>query len=71
MNTLQVQIACGDNVTMAVSREGELFAWGSAETHQLATGDEQDVAVPRRIPFPEVKGKDGKSANAFFFLTRF
>jgi len=65
------QIACGDNVTLAVTRdEGAVYVWGSAETKQCCVPDDDieldpmgDVALPRLVPFPspsDSKDKDSK-----------
>lgn len=46
-----VDIACGDNVTMALSKDGRLFAFGAGETNQIP-GHPEDVHTPVQIAMP-------------------
>ncbi|XP_061439030.1 probable E3 ubiquitin-protein ligase HERC3 isoform X3 [Rhineura floridana] len=45
-----IQIACGDHHSLALSKGGELFAWGQNEYGQLATGWKTDsIKEPRPV----------------------
>lgn len=45
-------VDCGDNVTLCLSVDGDVFAWGAGETHQLGSETEDDLTIPTRIKFP-------------------
>jgi len=59
---IQVEAACGDNVTMVLSADGRLFAFGAGETNQIP-GHSEDVHSPVQIRLPfesedsPIKGK--------------
>ncbi|KAJ7531965.1 hypothetical protein O6H91_14G067000 [Diphasiastrum complanatum] len=44
-----VQIACGGEHTMAISREGLLFTWGQGYWGQTGHGTQDDVLSPRQV----------------------
>lgn len=46
------EIACGETVSFAITKNGDLFAWGLGSSLQLGNGSEDDVLVPM-----QVKGK--------------
>lgn len=62
------EVACGDNVTMLLSNDGRLFAFGAGETNQIP-GHQEDVYTPLQIMIPfasedaPVKGKSIKSIS--------
>eukprot|EP00823_Brevimastigomonas_motovehiculus_P009869 TRINITY_DN9707_c0_g1_i1.p1 TRINITY_DN9707_c0_g1~~TRINITY_DN9707_c0_g1_i1.p1 ORF type:complete len:126 (-),score=17.11 TRINITY_DN9707_c0_g1_i1:21-398(-) len=45
------QVACGDNMTLALTRTGIVYGWGSADTKQLTSSYTDDVWVPVKLPF--------------------
>lgn len=49
--TVVSEVACGDNITLALTADGRLFAWGAGETHQIP-GRSDDVHTPVQIQFP-------------------
>ena len=53
------QIACGESHTMALSTDGELFAWGSGDGGRLGQGDVRSRIAPAQVSFFR-----GRSANA-------
>ena len=44
-----VHLACGGSHTLACTRDGRLFAWGSNSRGQLGMGDDHDRALPTRV----------------------
>jgi alpha-tubulin suppressor-like RCC1 family protein len=44
-----VQVAAGDNHSMAKTASGELYAWGEGDSGQLGHGGTEDLAVPRVV----------------------
>jgi alpha-tubulin suppressor-like RCC1 family protein len=58
-----VHAACGENVSFVVTRGGELWGWGGADSHQLPGVPESDIAYePVRIvldPGPKPAGLRG------------
>ena len=44
-----VQVAAGDNHSMALTATGELYSWGVGNKGQLGHGDKEDLAVPRVV----------------------
>ena len=48
-----VAIAAGDEHSIAITRDGELFAWGKGAA---ALGVADDVATPTRVPLPSALG---------------
>ena len=44
-----VQVAAGDNHSMALTVTGELYAWGKGGGGQLGHGDTEHLAVPRVV----------------------
>ena len=46
-------IAAGDEHSIAITRDGELFAWGKGAA---ALGVADDVATPTRVPLPSAQG---------------
>lgn len=47
-----IQIDCGDMVSFALTDDGCVFGWGSAETQQLCLQEAADQPAPRIIRFP-------------------
>ena len=45
-------VSAGSEHSVAVSRSGQLFAWGWAEHGQLGAGDDRDHGAPRAVPLP-------------------
>jgi alpha-tubulin suppressor-like RCC1 family protein len=43
------QVAAGERHSMALTRTGELYSWGTGNSGQLGHGDKEDVAVPRVV----------------------
>ncbi len=42
---VQASVSCGENVTVVLSRDGQLYGWGSGETHQLGNNEQNDCMV--------------------------
>ena len=53
------QVACGGNFTLALSEEGEVFAWGEGVTGALGTGLIQNEVAPRKIVLELLRSEDG------------
>ncbi|XP_053920301.1 probable E3 ubiquitin-protein ligase HERC4 isoform X3 [Cuculus canorus] len=51
-----VQIACGDQHAMALSRGGELFAWGHNTYGQLGVGCQTTILIPQPRLVKRLKG---------------
>jgi alpha-tubulin suppressor-like RCC1 family protein len=43
------QVAAGELHSMALTRTGELYSWGTGNSGQLGHGDKEDLAVPRVV----------------------
>uniref|UniRef100_H2S6M8 HECT domain-containing protein n=1 Tax=Takifugu rubripes TaxID=31033 RepID=H2S6M8_TAKRU len=61
-----VQVACGQDHSLAVSACGRVFSWGAAESGQLGTDQmssrpRQDLTVPIPLPVPVIQVACGKS----------
>lgn len=52
-----VQISCGEAQSFAVTKDGEVYAWGMGSNQSLGTGKEDDEMVPVLLNSKEVKGK--------------
>ena len=44
-----VQVAAGDDHSMALTASGELYSWGQGGNGELGHGDEESLAVPRVV----------------------
>ena len=44
-----VQVAAGDNHSMALTATGGLYSWGTGTDGQLGHGDKENLAVPRVV----------------------
>ncbi|GAB5360574.1 hypothetical protein AAMO2058_000639500 [Amorphochlora amoebiformis] len=44
-----IQVACGERHTSALSCEGEIWGWGSGETHQVGIFDNEDFFYPVKV----------------------
>ncbi|CAH0545761.1 unnamed protein product [Brassicogethes aeneus] len=44
-----VDVACGSSVSFAVTKKGDLYAWGMGDGGQLGTGEEEDCFEPKLI----------------------
>ena len=44
-------VACGSSHTLAVTRAGAVFSWGSGAFGRLGHGSDADVRIPRQIEF--------------------
>ena len=42
-NMVIVQLACGDSHSMALTKEGYVYAWGEASFGQLGLGEPRDL----------------------------
>eukprot|EP00753_Platysulcus_tardus_P006830 PLAT14614.1.p1 GENE.PLAT14614.1~~PLAT14614.1.p1 ORF type:complete len:546 (+),score=267.14 PLAT14614.1:287-1924(+) len=51
------EVACGWATTMAVTADGQLFAWGEGEDGQLGLRRRQNVAEPRLVAFGGAQGQ--------------
>lgn len=47
-----VSVACGDNVTLVVTADGQLWGCGTSETRQLCNDSEEDEYAFRQIAMP-------------------
>ena len=45
------QIACGESHTMALTADGEIFAWGAGDGGRLGLGDVRSKIFPEQITF--------------------
>jgi RCC1 and BTB domain-containing protein len=45
------QVACGESHTMALTADGEVFAWGAGDGGRLGLGDVRSRVVPAQITF--------------------
>lgn len=52
-----VHVACGAEITQALSKDGKLYVWGSGTSSTLGTGDEDDVTTPKLLVSAQVKDK--------------
>eukprot|EP01127_Copromyxa_protea_P010513 TRINITY_DN2557_c0_g1_i1.p1 TRINITY_DN2557_c0_g1~~TRINITY_DN2557_c0_g1_i1.p1 ORF type:complete len:426 (-),score=119.25 TRINITY_DN2557_c0_g1_i1:174-1451(-) len=50
-----VQVECGDNHSVALSKKGDLYTWGFGDAFRLGTSSEDDETSPKKV--------DGKWAN--------
>ena len=57
-------MACGWQHCIAVTRLGDVFAWGHGAAGQLGMGNEHDLWAPKRVP--RLVGKSARSASAGF-----
>lgn len=48
-----IDICCGDHYSMAITRDGHLYTWGSNEFGQLGLGDNYNRHNPQLVSFPE------------------
>lgn len=46
-------VTCGDTYTVAVTSDGEIYAWGKAARGRLGTGNEDDSTAPKLVNFQE------------------
>ena len=53
------QVACGGNFTLALSEEGEVFAWGKGSSGALGTGSYQDEVAPKKIMLDQIRSEAG------------
>jgi alpha-tubulin suppressor-like RCC1 family protein len=44
-----VQVAAGDDHSMALTATGSLYSWGKGDSGQLGHGDKENLAVPRVV----------------------
>ena len=44
-----LRVACGDNHSLAVTRDGAVFAWGNGSSGQLGLGSFSDVSFPQQV----------------------
>ena len=49
MSYFIIKVVCGYAHTLAVSDEGQLFAWGANSYGQLGTGNKANVTTPQAI----------------------
>lgn len=61
-------VACGDNMTMLLSRDGRLFAFGAGETNQIPAHSE-DVFTPVQIQIPFETENNQTKGNTTSVLT--
>jgi regulator of chromosome condensation len=47
--TCCVSIAAGETHSLAVTKDGSLFAWGSNDLHQLGLNNDQDIHTPTKV----------------------
>ena len=53
-NQQVTQIACGDHHTLALTKEGDVYAWGMNYCGQLGLGNKDPQANPVKVPLPDV-----------------
>ncbi|XP_063002477.1 serine/threonine-protein kinase Nek8 [Elgaria multicarinata webbii] len=46
------QVACGASHVLAVSNEGEVFAWGRGDNGRLGLGTQESHNAPQQVPVP-------------------
>ncbi|XP_061460632.1 serine/threonine-protein kinase Nek8 isoform X2 [Rhineura floridana] len=46
------QVACGASHVLAVSNEGEVFAWGRGDNGRLGLGTQESHSSPQQVPVP-------------------
>jgi len=44
-----VEVACGYNHTVALSKEGEVFTWGSGKEGALGHGNHEQQNYPKKV----------------------
>ncbi|XP_066935662.1 serine/threonine-protein kinase Nek9-like [Clytia hemisphaerica] len=47
------RIACGDSHVVAMTDQGEVYAWGCGEYGRLGLGHEDDCSTPQLVPLPK------------------
>ncbi|CAN7991219.1 unnamed protein product, partial [Ixodes hexagonus] len=52
-----VDIACGDSVSFAVTKEGKVFSWGLGNNGQLGHGNDEDVHEPKPMTSKQMSSK--------------
>ncbi|KAA0162714.1 hypothetical protein FNF28_04595 [Cafeteria roenbergensis] len=59
------RVACGNMHTVAVSRDGKVFAWGAADDGQTGTGSDsrRTVYVPRLVRLPDTGSSQSRSRS--------
>ena len=63
-NKLIRQVACGGNYTLALTEEGDIYAWGEGVTGALGTGHYQDQHYPTKIVLEITKHDYGNNSGA-------
>ena len=53
-----VQVGAGNGHTVALSAEGEVFAWGANYDGRLGLGDGDGRVLPVRVPVPRKNARD-------------
>jgi alpha-tubulin suppressor-like RCC1 family protein len=61
-----VQVAAGNNHSMALTATGELYSWGKGSSGQLGHGGKEDLAVPRVVD--GIEGVVGMSGGMWHSL---
>lgn len=59
-------VACGENHTLAVKKDGTLWAWGSNEYGQLGTGNQKDSNKPVQVKMPGGKMAADVEADYYY-----
>ncbi|CAK9798779.1 RCC1 and BTB domain-containing protein 1 [Anthophora quadrimaculata] len=49
------KVVCGYSYTLALSKEGVLYAWGENNFGQLGLGHKENTLIPVKVVFPEVE----------------
>ena len=44
-----IDVSCGENFASAVTKNGDLFTWGSGEYGQLGHNNTADLIIPKKI----------------------
>jgi len=61
-------VDAGENHSLAVTRGGALFTWGTGAWGRLGLGDQDDAGVPKRVVFPKDTRIVRASAGAYHTL---
>lgn len=59
-----VGVACGENNSFAITKNGQIYVWGMGTNSQLGTGDDDDVLEPKLLVSAQVKDKNILSINS-------
>jgi regulator of chromosome condensation len=61
-------ISCGENHSMAVTENGELYTWGFGTNGGLGHGDEEFCFLPKKVKMDKVMEASGGASHTIILL---